>query len=96
MIITRLSRKILFLSVIILLLGVIFEIWIVNALSSYGEKISQIEKTSNELSLQNQILRNKLDRKSSLVEIKPKALNLGFGKIQNIKYLYIPNIASNF
>lgn len=79
------NRKAFGILLIVFLLVVIFEIWMVNRLSLYGEQISRIEKTSSELQMENQILKNTIDEYSSLFEIGKRAKLLGFEAVKNIE-----------
>lgn len=90
------SRKILIISFFIFFLVVIFEIWVVNRLSSYGERINFIEKTAAELQMQNQILKNQIDKHSAIATAKQNALKMGFDKAQNIEYLHLSNTIQKF
>lgn len=89
------TRKILFILFLILGLGVILEIWIVNRLSTYGAQISQIERSAGSLRIENQVLKNKLDLKSSIKEIEEKAKEMGFEKIKKVNAILPPDIALN-
>lgn len=87
------TRKILFILFLILILGIILEIWIVNRLSTYGEQISKIENGAAGLRIENQVLKNKLDLKSSLKEIEDRAKEMGFEKIKKVNAIQPPDLA---
>ncbi len=80
------KRVILSLS-IILFLGIVLEIWLVNSLSTYGEQISKLEKTSLDLALENRILKNQLDQKKSMAFIEEQAKKLDMDKSYQVEYL---------
>lgn len=65
----------------------ILEIWAVNRMSSYGEKINKIEETTTVLRMENQILKNKIDERMSLSRTKGYSTKLGFEKIQKMEYI---------
>lgn len=75
--------------------GVILEIWLVNRLSTYGEQISRLEKTSLDLQLENQILNNQIDQKKAISQIEKQAQQLGLDKSYRIEYLKLENLALN-
>lgn len=89
------SRKIILTLSLVLLIGIILEIWVVNRLSTYGEKISKLEKAAAILKLENQVLKNKVDLKSSIQEIEIRAKEAGFVKINKLQYLLPLDIALN-
>lgn len=82
------SRKISILLFFIFFLGGILEIWLVNRLSTYGEEIQKIAKAIEVLKLENQVLKNQIDSRSSLKEIEVEAKKLGFQAVINTKYLH--------
>ena len=81
-------------SVVIFVLVTILEIWLVNRLSTYGEKLSQIKLSQAILITQNQILENKLAKASSLNDLEKTATQLGFVESQSIDYLKPQAVAS--
>lgn len=89
------TRKILTILFLILILGIILEIWIVNRLSTYGAQISKIETASANLRIENQVLKNKLDLQSSINVIEEKAKEMGFEKIKKVNAILPPDIALN-
>ena len=74
---------------IVLFIGIFLEIWLVNRLSTYGQKIFQLERSSISLKMENQILINQIDKKASLAEIEKEAINLGFEKKISVEYLKV-------
>lgn len=81
-------------------LGIIFlavfvlEVWLMNRLSTYGNKIQELEVAKSNLKLENQVLENEIAQKASLNLIDQKAAGLGFNNIKNIEYIKPLNIAS--
>lgn len=63
------------------------EIWIVNRLSTYGDKIYQLKQTQVNLELENQVLTNSVAGASSMVVLEQKAALLGFNNINQIEYI---------
>ncbi|MBI2011836.1 hypothetical protein HYS91_03635 [Candidatus Daviesbacteria bacterium] len=90
-----LSRKIILSLIVVTIVAALIQIWVVNRLSTYGEQIISLEKSANVLELENKVLRNKLDKASSLKEINILARNLGFESIKKIEYLQDIGIALN-
>lgn len=90
-----LPKKIIFGLGLLFCLAVILEIWLTNRLSTYGEEIAKIEQASTNLEVENQILMNQADQKSSLVEIKNQAAKLGFETMHNVQYLQGVSVALN-
>ncbi len=76
-----------------LFLGVLLEIWLMNRLSTFGEQIAQLEKTSVELQLENQIIKNEIDQKRSFAEVNRQADYFGFSKEYSIEYLPATSLA---
>jgi|WetSurMetagenome_2_1015567.scaffolds.fasta_scaffold1604888_1 hypothetical protein len=65
------------------------EIWMVNRLSTYGDKIQNLKEMQSKLELENQILANSIAMESSMVRLEKKASELGFGTISKIEYIKI-------
>lgn len=63
------------------------EIWIVNRLSTYGDKIYQLKQAQAALELENQVLSNSIATASSMVMLEKKATQLGFDTIGSIEYI---------
>lgn len=63
------------------------EIWIVNRLSTYGDKIYQLKQMQANLELENQVLANSIAETSSMVVLEQKATLLGFNNINQIEYI---------
>lgn len=90
-----LTKKILLTLFLILFLGVVLEIWLVNRLSTLGEEISKLQYASEGLRLENQVLKNQIDKLSSLQSISSQVEELGFSKVANIQYLQQRGVALN-
>lgn len=71
------------------------QIWVLNRLSTFGEKISQIERNKTSLKMDNQILENQIAQYSALQKIKVQATNLGFQSSKNIEYWQADGLAMN-
>ncbi len=65
----------------------VLEIWLVNRLSTFGLEISKLEQAAFALETENQLLKNEIDKQSSLISIENKARSLGFEKVKNIEYI---------
>lgn len=89
------KRKIVIGLVLLIIFGVMVEIWVANRLSTFGEKINGLEATKYSLELENDYLKNQIAQKKSLNLNQIKSLNLGFGKIKNIEYIKNQPIALN-
>lgn len=63
------------------------EIWIVNRLSTYGDKIYQLKQAQANLELENQVLANSVAISSSMIVLEQKATPLGFNNINQIEYI---------
>lgn len=65
------------------------EIWIVNRLSTYGDKIQELKVAQARLELENQIISNSIAKDSSMVTLEKRATELGFSSINQIEYIKI-------
>lgn len=79
-------KLICFITALFLIVSII-EIWAVNRLSTYGEKISKIERQKQELTLENQTLENEIAKRASLSEVEKYATAFGFESTTKIGYL---------
>lgn len=69
-------------------LAIIFlEIWVVNRLSTYGDKIVEIKTAKAALEQENKILENEIAQNSSLLHIDQLAPQFGFKSVGNIEYI---------
>lgn len=83
----NLSRKVLIVFSFILLLFMILEIWASNRLSTFGEKISQLNAAQENLSLENQLLQDQIAAQSSLNRVSKYSPYLGLQDIKSVKYI---------
>ncbi len=65
-------------SIFFLIIVFVIEIWVVNRLSTYGQRIQDIKQTQTNLILENQILENSIAQNMSLHIIEQRAGMLGF------------------
>lgn len=70
-----------------IVLFLILEIWMVNRLTTFGNKIEQLKDVQSQLQLKNQILENEIAGEISLAQIEEKSTSLGFDSVKNIKYI---------
>ncbi len=89
------GRKLVLTLAILITLGAMMQIWVLNRLSTFGEKISQIERNKTSLKMENQILENQIAQYSALQKIKVQASNLGFQTSKNIEYWQADGLAMN-
>ena len=83
-------------ALVLIIIIFIFEIWVVNRLSTSGYKIEELKKAQAILELENQVLASRIAEESSLWKMEEKALFLGFKNIKNFDYLKPLNLASSF
>lgn len=81
------SKRLWILVFLVVLAGIILEIWAVNRLVTFGEKISQTEQMISNIKLENQILKNKIAESSSLNKVKTYSSQLGFDNIKKLEYI---------
>ncbi len=72
----------------------LLEIWTVNRLATFGDKIQQIEDTRASLELENQYLKSQIAEQSSLPVVEKKAAELGFVPMENLAYLQTTSLAA--
>lgn len=80
--------------VAILFLVLVLEIWMMNRLSTFGDKINQLKVNKASLILENQVLENRIARKVSLLNIESKASQQGLQSVKNIEYIKAPALAA--
>lgn len=80
------GRKLVLVLFILITMGAMMQIWVLNRLSTFGERINQIERNKTALKMENQILENQIAQYSALQKIKVQAANLGFKSINQIEY----------
>jgi hypothetical protein len=81
------KKKLISLFVFLLLVGVIVEIWTSNRLATLGTQLITIEKSRDDLSLENELLQIQIARWESIDRTEKYAGLLGFSKINNITYI---------
>ena len=81
------KKKVLPLIVTIFLIGIIFELWAVNRLSTDGEKIAKYTREAQQLTLENQLLGDQIAEKSSFYQVALHAHLLGFSDIARVQYI---------
>ena len=65
------------------------EIWVINRLSTYGDKIYQLQQAEASVELENQVLANSIAEASSMAALEQKAVLLGFNTINQIEYIKV-------
>jgi hypothetical protein len=88
-------RKIILFIALIVILIMILEIWAVNRLATYGDKISKLEQAKNALVLDNQILTRQIAQEASLKTVDQEAKVLGFDRTRKLEYLQDSGLALN-
>lgn len=89
------KRKLVTTLVLLIIFVVMIEIWVSNRLSTFGEKISGLERTKYSLQLENNYLKNQIAQKKSLMLNEKKSKSLGFTKIKNLEVIKSEPIALN-
>ncbi len=79
---------------IILILFLVFEVWVVNRLSTMGNKIAQLSQVKRSVELENQLLESEIAKKSALSEIEQKAISLGFKPLTKVESITQPKLAA--
>lgn len=81
--------------ILVIFLGLFFlELWSVNRLSTYGDKIQELKQAQASLELENLTLENQIASDLSLLTIEEKAAKLGFSSVKNLEYIKPVSIAS--
>jgi hypothetical protein len=80
-------RKIFTVCLIVLFFSILLEIWSLNRLSNFGEQISNLERTKRQLTLDNQLLQDRISQKASLQKIEKVAKLAGFTDPKSIQYI---------
>lgn len=81
------SKNFIKIAAILFFLILILEIWLVNRLSTSGDKLNEIKAAKANLELQNQLLENKIAEEIALVKIEQKSALFGFTNIKNLEYI---------
>ena len=72
----------------------ILELWMVNRLSTDGQKIAEIQATEARLKLENQVLENTIAENSSITSLEQKVTSYGFDTSKNFLYIQPAIVAS--
>lgn len=83
----NLLKRFITLGLVIFLVTLFAEIWLVNRLSIYGDKIYQLKQAQAILELENRVLSNSIAMSSSMSVLDKKATQLGFNNIISIEYI---------
>ncbi|TSC87738.1 MAG: Uncharacterized protein G01um10147_424 [Microgenomates group bacterium Gr01-1014_7] len=83
----KFPKKIIGLTLGILFVLTLVEIWVSNTVVVYGEKFEELAALQTNLVMENQILENEIAKDSSLFNISSKSAQLGFSSQQSIKYI---------
>jgi len=83
----KISKKYISLVVGGLFLLMVIQVWVNNNVVTYGEKFEELSALKKTLSLENQILENKIAKKESLTDIASKSAELGFSEPESIQYI---------
>lgn len=79
-------RRLLKIFIILIVSVVILEVWMMNRLSTNGNKIQELKIAKSDLELENQVLENKISQVTSLQALEEKAIALGFETIKHVEY----------
>lgn len=83
----KFPKKIIGLSLGMLIILTLIEIWVSNTVVVYGEKFEKLASLEKNLLMENQILENEIAKDSSLNNISSKSAQLGFSTLQSIQYI---------
>lgn len=72
----------------------VLEVWLVNRLATYGDKIQELKQAQASLELENQVLENSIAEKMSLTSVEREAGELGFSSIKDIEFVKQTGLAS--
>lgn len=81
------SKKYVGVCIISVIFLVVLQIWANNTMAIYGNKFENISQLQDSLTLQNQLLENKIAETSSLSRIASKSATLGLIKPEKVEYL---------
>lgn len=79
----RFTYPLMFLIVVL----VIVEIWVNNALITYGDKLQNMLSLEKTLKMENQILQNEVARSTSLYNVATESARLGFSRSEKVQYI---------
>lgn len=80
-------QKYILLTAVSILTLVIVQIWTNNTAVTFGEKFNQLSRLQDTLKMENQMLENEIARESSLEVVASKSAELGFSRVESIKYI---------
>ena len=89
----HINKKLIGLSLLIILPLVVLEIWSINRLATLGVDINKMNATASSLKLENQVLQNQIAKRSSLETIDNNAKALGFQNIKSVQKVTASNLA---
>lgn len=72
---------------ILLIIGVVAQIWVVNNLSVYGDKLAELERKKAKLELENQLLKNEIATYGAISKVEEQAKSVGFEAIKQVEYI---------
>ena len=72
---------------ILLITLVVVEIWVTNAMVTFGQKLASIENSQRSIQLENRILENEIAKQTALGNIASASATLGFIKPKTIQYV---------
>lgn len=84
---TKFPKKIIGLTLGLLFVLTLIEIWVSNTVVVYGEKFEKLAAMQKNLAMENQILENEIAKNSALTNISSKSAQLGFSSLQSVKYI---------
>lgn len=70
-----------------LIVGVVLEAWVVNSLSTYSDKLSELEAKKAQLQLSNQLIKNEIAAEGGLNLVDQRAKSVGFEPIKSLEYI---------
>ncbi len=65
----------------------VLEIWVNNAMATFGQKLADTESSEKVLQLENRVMENDIAKQVSLGNIASASATLGFVKPKTIQYL---------
>lgn len=83
----KFPKKYLILTVASLFILILIEIWVSNAVVSFGAKFEDISALKKTLQMENQILENEIAKYSSLSSVATSSAALGFYKVESVQYI---------
>ncbi len=84
----KFPKKMTFLSIVLLAVLSVMQIWANNTLAVHGAKLEEISQLDQILELENQVLENKIATLSSLNNIASQSATLGLSTPKSVQYLH--------